>query len=312
MPDKTALGPGREFDIVRALLDRWGNRARGIGDDAAALDVPSGERLIVSTDSSVEQVHFRRDWMSAREIGYRATAAALSDLAAMAATPIGMVVAITLPVGWRAEASALADGIGDAAERCHAPIVGGDLSGGERLSLTVTVFGTTAAPLLRSGAHPGDRVCVTGTLGGPGRTLRELRAGRAPEAASRERFVHPIPRLREARWLSDRGATAAIDISDGLVADARHLAAASDVRIVIDLDRVRRVDGVAPAEAASSGEEYELLVTVPPAAAIHDFEPSFGLPLTEIGRVVSRGDARVDTTIGGISVAPPEGYDHFS
>ena len=99
--DHHALGPGREFDAVRALMARWGDLARGIGDDAAVLDVPPGERLVVSVDSSVEDRHFRRAWLTPEEIGYRAATAALSDLAAMGARPLGMLVALALPTAWR-------------------------------------------------------------------------------------------------------------------------------------------------------------------------------------------------------------------
>ena len=107
----TPLGPGPEFDAIREMLRRWGPRARGIGDDAALIDVPAGEQLAVSTDSSVEGVHFRRGWLSPREIGYRATVAALSDLAAMAATPAGLLLALGVPPKWRSDLDALAPGV---------------------------------------------------------------------------------------------------------------------------------------------------------------------------------------------------------
>ena len=312
MSPSTPLGPGREFDVIRALLGRWGDRARGVGDDAAILDVPPGELLVVSTDSSIEDRHFRREWLSPREIGYRATAAALSDLAAMGATPLGLIVAMGVPESWRDALGEIADGIGDAASLCQTPIVGGDLSGGRELSITVTVLGSTAAPLRRSGARIGDRICVTGTLGGPGRAIAELSAGRVPDARSRARFAHPEPRIREARWLAARGATAAVDISDGVIADAGHVAAASGVRIAIDLERIPCDAGVDCVIAAASGEEYELLVAIPPAAAVHDFEALFRLPLTEIGRIVAGDSPGVSTFHRGASVAPPRGYDHFS
>jgi thiamine-monophosphate kinase len=312
MSTTTLLGPGGEFDAIRELLARWGDRARGVGDDAAVLEVPAGERLIVSTDSSVEGVHFRRDWLTPREIGYRATVAALSDLAAMAATPLGMLIAIAVPAGWRADLGALADGIGDAAALCDVPIVGGDLARAAELSITVTVMGSAVTPLTRSGARPGDRIWITGTLGGPARAIAALAANRAPDAASRERFAHPVPRLKEARWLAARGATAGMDISDGLVADAGHLAAASGVRVSLDLDRVPHVEGSDALTAAGNGEEYELLIALPASAAVHDFQPLFRLPLTEIGIVGAVGHPAVETTYRGARVAPPRGYDHFS
>ncbi len=306
------LGPGGEFDLIRELLARWGTRARGIGDDAAIIDVPPGERLVVSTDSAVEGVHFRRSWLTAREIGYRAAAAALSDLAAMAATPLGVLVAIALPDEWRTELDGLADGIGEAVELCGAPILGGDLTRGGELSITLTVLGSAVAPLTRSGAQVGDRLLVTGRLGGPARAIDALAADRVPDAEWRSRLAHPVPRIREARWLAQRGATAGLDISDGLVADARHLAAASGVHLVLDLDRVPHVAGCDGLAAAASGEEYELLVTLPPSAAIHDFEQLFHLPLTEVGRVDSTDGAGVETVYRDERVAPPRGYNHFS
>ena len=312
MSHSTALGPGREFDVIRDLLSRWGDRARGVGDDGAILDVPPGERLVVSTDSSVEDRHFRRGWLSPREIGYRATAAALSDLAAMAATPLGIIIAMAVPAAWRDVVGEIADGIGEAASLSHAPIVGGDLTGGRELSITATVLGSAVAPLRRSGAHAGDRICVTGTLGGPSRAIAELTAGRMPDDWSRRRFAHPEPRLREARWLAAHGATAAVDISDGVVADAGHLAAASGVAIRIDLETLPCATGADCLDAAASGEEYELLVALPPAAVVHDFEAIFRIPLTEVGRVVAGGESGVRTFRHGVSVAPPRGYDHFS
>jgi thiamine-monophosphate kinase len=312
LTDATPLAPGREFDAIRDLLERWGPRARGIGDDAAVLDLPPGEHLVVSTDNSVENVHFRRSWLSPREIGYRATAAGLSDLAAMAATPRGILVTLAVPDNWRGELGQLGEGIGEAANDAGALIVGGDLTSASELTVGITVLGSTLAPLRRSGARVGDRICVTGTLGGPGRAVRDLSAGRTPDAVARARFAHPVPRIREARWLGQHGCTAAIDISDGVASDAMHIAAASGVHIILDLDRLPRLDGVDPLQAAASGEEYELLVAIPPSAAVHDFERSFRLPLTEIGRIVAGGPPRVETRIGGLSVAPPRGYDHFS
>ena len=312
MSSSIPLGPGREFDVIRDLLGRWGDRARGVGDDAAILDVPPGEHLVVSTDSSIEDRHFKRAWLTPREIGYRATAAALSDLAAMGAAPLGIIVAMAVPTVWRDSVGDIADGIGEAASLSHAPIVGGDLSGGRELSITVTVLGSAVAPLRRSGTRIGDRICVTGTLGGPARAIAELSAGRVPDERSRWRFAHPEPRIREARWLAAHGATAAIDISDGVIADAAHLAAASGVAISIDLEKLPCESGVDCLDAAASGEEYELLVALPPAAAVHDFAALFRLSLTEIGRVVAGAEPGVTTLYRGASVAPPRGYDHFS
>lgn len=303
-----SLGPGAEFDIVRRFQARWGPLAMGIGGDCAELAVGAGMRVVVSTDVSVEGVHFRADWLSPREIGYRACAAALSDLAAAAAEPLGLVVALTLPPHWLARAEAIADGVGDAVLASGAPVVGGDLSRGGELSLAVTVFGESSAPLGRGGARPGDVLYVTGRLGGPAAAVAAWTGGRTPAPADRDRFAAPRPRLREARWLRRRGATAAVDISDGLAADARHLAAASGVAIWLDVDGVPCVEGVSPREAVAGGEEYELLVAAPAGLDAGSFERRFGLPLTAVGRVEG---ARAGGAVTA-RVDLPRGYDHYS
>jgi thiamine-monophosphate kinase len=304
-----ALGPGKEFDIVRSLLAEWGNAAERIGDDAAVLQVPEGEKLVVSTDTSLEGVHFQRDWLDHFEIGYRATAASLSDLAAMAARPLGLMIALTLPEADRHEARMIATGIRDGASAVLCPIVGGDLSSGKVLSLTITALGSVARPLSRAGARPGQRVYVTGHLGGPGAALRAWRAGKVPSEADRARFAHPVPRIDAAVGLAERGATSAIDVSDGLMADLGHLAAASKVGIEIELDRIPRLDGISPLEAASSGEEYEIVVTASEVDVVQ-FKSEFGLDLTEIGRVVA-GSPRVELLKEGKQVTAPPGFDHF-
>jgi thiamine-monophosphate kinase len=303
------LGPGKEFDLVRTLLSEWGKTAQSIGDDAAILEVPPGERLVATTDTSVEGVHFRREWLNHFEIGYRATAAALSDLAAMAARPIGVLIALTLPEVDRAEARELATGIREGAAASMCPIVGGDLSTGTDLSLTITALGSVARPVPRGGARVGDRVYVTGILGGPAAAVRAWQAGNVPTGRDRARFAHPIPRIDAAMGLAARGATSAIDISDGLAADLGHVAAASKVRIEIDADRIPRFDDVSPIEAASAGEEYEIVVTAP-AIDVKSFSAEFALELTEVGRVVA-GKPGVDVRQGGQHVSTPAGYDHF-
>jgi thiamine-monophosphate kinase len=308
------LGPGAEFDAVRSTIARWGSIARGTGDDAALLDVPPGRRLVVSTDTTVENVHFRRAWLSAEEIGYRAGAAAVSDLAAMGATPLAMVVSLTLPDSWRPETMEIADGIATVARDTETPIVGGDLTSGSELSIGITVLGTVERALTRAGARPGDTLWVTGRLGGPGRALQAWEQQREPLPVHRARFVHPSPRLREARWLGAHGANAAIDISDGLASDAAHVAAASRMRLTIDLGRIPCLDGTPPAAAARSGEEYELLVSAPATLDTAEFEREFGLPITAVGSVArpGTGGEGLDVLLNGERVELPKGYDHFS
>ena len=306
----TPLGEGREFDAIRRALERWGPRARRIGDDSAVITLAGDRYLVASTDVSIENVHFRGDWLSPREIGYRATIAALSDLAAMGAAPLGVLAAVGIPESWRSHLDAITDGIGDAAASVEAPIIGGDMSRAGELSLGITVIGSARDVLFRSSARPGDVVYATGRLGGPLKALRGLEAGLEPEPADRARFAAPAARIREAIWLAERGAVAAIDISDGLAVDLRHLAAASRVVITVQLDKLAIVDGISRVDAAASGEEYELVVTSPARLDVGEFQKLFGLELSEIGRV-EHGPADVRLLDGETSVPSPPGYSHF-
>lgn len=307
----TPLGPGPEFDAIREMLRRWGPRAGGIGDDAALLEVPSGQQLAVSTDSSVEDVHFRRGWLTPREIGYRAAVAAISDLAAMGANPIGMVSAIAVPDDWRESLHEITDGIGEAAERFHTLIVGGNITRGARLTLTITVLGSVATPLPRSGVRPGDTLYVTGALGGSAAALRRLLAGETPAPAHRARFARPVPRLAEARWLAAHGATAAIDISDGLLAEAGHLAAASGVHITLDDAAVPVAPGASLDDAVRGGEEYELLVAGR-AVDVDAFRSEHDLTLTPIGSARALAPGETPGVDIGERVARERGHDHLS
>jgi thiamine-monophosphate kinase len=162
----------------------------------------------------------------------------------------------------------------------------------------------------------GDVVYVTGRFGGPAAAVTAWRAGREPDPAARARFAGPVPRCREGRWLAAHGATAAVDVADGLVSDLDHLAAASAVRIAIDLEQVPRLAGVSPVEAGRAGEEYELAVTAPPDLDCQAFTDRFGIPLTPIGTVAPRRHdgraSRLEICVKGQRVDPPVGYDHFS
>ena len=309
----TALGRGGEFDMIRDLAQRWGRAARGLGDDAAILEPPVGEQLVVSTDTSVEDVHFRRRWLTSGEIGYRSAMAALSDLAAMGARPLGMTVALALPPAWKEDLGPLADGIGEAARDVECHVIGGDLSRSETLHCTFTVLGASARPVLRSGAKVGDSVYVTGQLGGPGAALRALSAGTDPAPHARERFARPAARIREGAWIAQHGANAMIDLSDGLVSDAEHIATASGVSLTIDLDKLPVLHGCTARDAARSGEEYELLFTAPTDLDVNAFGRTFRLPLTVIGQVdAPSGENRVMFTSQRKRVDLEKGYDHFS
>jgi thiamine-monophosphate kinase len=310
--ESIALGGGPEFDAIRAMLSRWGKLAPGVGDDAAVLDVPRGDSLVASVDTTLEGRHFLPGWLAPREIGYRAVTAALSDLAAMAARPLGILVALNLSAPYRDAITELADGIGEAIEAAGTRILGGNISGADALCLTTTVLGAAFAPLARTGLRAGDLLFVTGRLGGPGAAVAALRRGDDPAPEHRGRFARPTARLREARWLADRGAVAAIDISDGLAADVEHLAAASGVGVDVDLARLPLINGVDDAlQAAVSGEEYELLIGAREELDTIAFERTFNVPLTAIGRATDRR-AGVSFRRNGQRVANLSGYDHLS
>jgi thiamine-monophosphate kinase len=305
------MGEGKEFDAIRAMLQVWGTRARGIGDDAAIVDLPPGQRLVVSTDASVEGVHFRREWLTPEEVGGRATTAALSDLAAMGALPGGLLLALGVPAEWSGALVALSRGVGDAAAAVGCPIIGGNVVRSRELSLTITVLGTVARPLTRSGALAGDGIFVTGRLGGPRAAVRAWMDGSTPRVEHRARFAAPRARIAEARWLADAGCHAAIDVSDGLIADAGHLALASGVHLDLDLAALPCVKGVSLDEAASGGEEYELIVALAPDGPVDPgaFEQRFGLPLTRIGTAAAGAGIAIK---GAARVDHPRGHDHFS
>lgn len=306
----TALGTGAEFDAIRRMIERWGPAAREIGDDAAVITTLGERSLIVSTDTSVEDVHFRKDWLTPVEIGYRAAASALSDLAAMGAKPLGMLVAMGIPEHWQSCLDPLSDGIGEAALAADAPVLGGDMSRSAELTLTITVLGTARDVLYRSSARPGDRVYLTGCIGWSGEALAALQGGQTPSREARARFARPIPRLEEGLWLAEQGAVSAIDISDGLSSDLRHIAAASSVALEIDVDKIPVAASVDRVRALRSGEEYELACTAPVDLDVAAFERRFNIPLTRIG-VVTRGEPNVVFSLKGEYIEVPSGYLHF-
>ncbi|HSU97532.1 MAG TPA: thiamine-phosphate kinase [Gemmatimonadaceae bacterium] len=306
-----AFGPGEEFRFIRRLIRRFGSLAVGIGDDAALIHVPRDNMLAMSTDTAVDNVHFRRDWLTLDEIGYRATTAAISDLAAMGANGLGILVALATPPESRENLDALGDGIARAAVSAGVRIFGGDTARSAVLSLTVTAFGNTRDALRRDAARAGHHVYVTGLLGGPGAAVSALTEGEPLPELWRERFANPHARLREARWAAGRGARAAIDISDGLLADAAHVAAASNVHMTLDLDRIPVIQGVDPIAALQSGEEYELLLTSAIPLDCDAFRARFGIPLTGIGSVSDGEPGVVVISQGKQLEIEPRGSDHF-
>lgn len=307
------LGPGPEFDRIRTARARLEARAGDIGDDCAVVDLGNGQRLAWAIDLAVENTHFKAGWLTYYEIGYRATTAALSDLAAMAADPIGVLLSVgfdpELPSEFYTE---LMDGAGDAASAVGAKVLGGDTVRSAQLVVDVAVLGGLAKPpVLRSGAQEGDTLYVTGLLGGVGAALGAWQRNEQPDRSARERFARPAARVAAGQWLQAHGAHAMIDISDGLGSDASHLAAASGVACVIDLEKIPLHEAASSAEAAFvSGEEYELLVALPPLPPLpSSFADQFGFPLTPVGKVTPGNG--VSVTRGERPVEGPLGFQHF-
>jgi thiamine-monophosphate kinase len=257
-----------ELDLIgaiqAALTNRGARTVRWSGDDAAV--VRARPLAVTSIDTIVDGVHFSLATHSAADVGWKALATALSDIAAMGAEPGEAYVSLVLPAGFDG-ALELVEAMEELALRCDTTIAGGDVVGGPVLAVTVAVTGWAGDEdelAGRDGASAGDLVGVTGELGGSeaGRLL--LEGGRGEPAGLVRRHLRPEPRLREGRALAAAGASAMIDLSDGLATDAGHLAEASGVQLVVRLDALPRAEGVRPVAAASGGDDYELLFTIAP------------------------------------------------
>jgi thiamine-monophosphate kinase len=319
------LGPGKEFDRIRGIVARLGeilpnNEPPPVGDDCALISV-GDTTLALSIDASVEGVHFRTDWLDFKEIGGRAAGAALSDLAAEGAIPLGVLVSLGLPQQsgtGRDPAVEIMEGVATMCAKLGAQVLGGDLTRSEQYVVDVCVIGRAEHPVRRSGARDGDTLWVTGYLGGAALALEKLNKGERMATPLRNRYACPEPRIAAGRWLAAHGATAMIDISDGLAQDVQHLAAASDVSIEIELERIPCWEGVDAMAAVASGEEFELLLTMPPTfgdAGVSSFRAETGLQLSRIGTCMRGAGGRR----GGVRlldhskpVPLPPGFDHFA
>lgn len=237
-----------------------------IGDDAAVL----ADGSLFAADTMVQGVHFDLAWCSPEDVGWKALVVNLSDIAAMGGEPRAAVVALVVPHGSTGLADGVMRGVLEAARAFRCPLVGGDTSSGTELVVAVSVLGSVEPghAVLRGGARDGDAVFVTGELGGAARALDALRtaAHRSSTAGASdltERLVRPVPRLAEGRAAATAGATAMIDISDGLGSDLGHVCEASGVGVRVFADRVPLADGVTLDAALRGGDDYELCFTAP-------------------------------------------------
>ncbi len=339
MSASTPLGPGREFDLIQQLLAQDAGFRRtpghgaaillGPGDDCAVIAAPA---VALSVDLSIEDVHFRRAWIEPEAIGWRAAAAALSDLAAVAAQPIGVLVSVAAtPTDAESVVPRIMAGVSEAAAAQGAALLGGDVSRSPGpLILDIVVAGSVTRAARRSGARPGDGLWVTGRLGGAAAAVHAWEADRQPDPAGVAAFARPRPRIAEAIWLAEQGVVhALIDVSDGLAGDAGHLAAASGVQVVLDPTRIP----VHPTAAATGratgnawmgiaglpwalggGEDYELCFAGPIEAVelLRDrFVDRFAVALTRVGDVRPGQGVRALDASGALHEIDIAGYSHL-
>ncbi|MGN9777815.1 thiamine-phosphate kinase [Micromonospora sp. H33] len=300
------------IDRVTARLSYGSTVLLGPGDDAAVVAAPDA-RVVASTDVLVEGRHFRRDWSGARDIGHRAAAANLADVAAMGAQPTALLVALCVPpdlaTAWAEE---LADGLAAEAATVGASVVGGDMSSSPTLTIAVTALGDLGgrAPVTRAGARPGDVVALAGRTGYAAAGLTVLSRGFRTPRLLVEAYRRPEVVYAAGPQAAEAGATAMIDVSDGLLADLGHVARASGVAVDVRRDAFevpRQMRDAAQALGVdpytwllAGGEDHALAATFPPA-----------VPLPEGWRPVGEVAAGSGVTVDGRPWEGPAGWDHF-
>jgi thiamine-monophosphate kinase len=312
--ENATLADVGEFGLIDALGELFAPGEQvllGPGDDAAEVAFPGG-RVLVSTDLHVDTRHFRRDWASALEIGHRVAAANLSDINAMGgratALTVGLAAPADLPVAWALD---LARGIAEEAALVGACVVGGDLTAADQVVVAVTVLGTTHEdPVRRSGARPGDVVALAGRQGWAAGGLAVLARGFRSPRVLVDAYRRPEPPYSAGPEAAALGATAMIDVSDGLLADAGHIARASGVALDVrsaSLEVPEPLRAVGAALGAdpmrfvlTGGDDHPLVATYPPGTALPD-------TWTVIG-AVDEGDG---VTVDGARYVGPAGHAHF-
>ena len=309
------VGDLGEVGLIEAVVARLGTTPAvllGPGDDAAVVAAADG-RVVVTTDVLVEGRHFKRDWSSAADVGVRAAAANLADVAAMGAVPTALVVGLALPVDLPAQwVLELADGLSEEAARAGAAVAGGDLVRADQVTIAVTALGSLEGrdPVTRAGARPGDLVAVAGRLGWAAAGFAILSRGfRSPRVLA-DAHRRPVPPYDEGPRAAGLGATAMVDVSDGLVADLRHLATASGVSIRLQSeafhvpqefqDTARALNADPLQWLLAGGEDHALAATFP---------PDVDLPMawSVVGRVGEGEDVLVD----GAAWPGPGGWRSF-
>jgi thiamine-monophosphate kinase len=312
-PVDASLSDAGEFpliDSLRALFPQGEHVLVGPGDDAAVLRIRNGH-VVVSTDVLVEGRHFRRDWASAADIGHRAAAANLSDINAMGgrahSLTIGLAAPRDLPAQWALD---FAQGFAEECALVGASVVGGDLTSADQIVVAVTVLGAcTASPVLRSGAEPGDVLALCGRQGWASAGLTVLGRGFRSPRVLVEAYRRPEPPYDAGQVAAEAGATAMIDVSDGLLADAAHVAEASGVAIDVrrdafevpePLQAVAAATGVDPLQfLLGGGDDHALLATFPEGSVPGGWQ------------VIGAVSAGSGVTVDGAPYDGPTGWTHF-
>ena len=317
-----------EFEIIRAYFAtqpvQRADVHLGIGDDAAVVQAPPSMETVITTDVLVAGVHFSKD-VSPAALGHKALAVNLSDLAAMGAAPAWFLLDLTLPKVDNTWLDAFARGLHDLALVYQAQLIGGDTSSGP-LSVAITAIGLVpqGKSMRRDGAHAGDVIYVTGTLGDAALVLAARRGEHAMTAndvaGARQRLDQPDPRVAEGVGLRDF-ASSAIDISDGLMADLGHILEASKVGARVNLGAIpvsptyrAQMRKVGLDYALAGGDDYELCVTVPPANAVRAeaLALASGFSLTRIGEIITGNTLEILDSMGRPYQPKRKGYQHFA
>jgi len=290
----------------------------GIGDDCAVLRLKPGFELLVTTDFCIENAHLRRAWHPPATVGHRCLTRGLSDIAAMGGEPLACFLSLGLPAdvpqSW---VRGFLRGLLALAHRHNVQLAGGDVSAAPQITADIIVTGQVPAgtAILRSGASPGDRIYVTGSLGASAATLKELFAGKLVKPSKSNSHFYPMPKLEVGDWLLKKHlATAMIDISDGLSVDLRHICEESGVAAFLMSSKVPVARNADLDLALHGGEDYELLFTAQKKAKIPD--RIAGVQVTEIGEIRNRRDYSSAIQIlgdnGKVGPLPQRGWEHFS
>ena len=308
------------IDRIRGLAGTSLNRGvvLGIGDDCAVLSPTNGSQILVTTDFSIEDVHFRQAWHPATSVGHRCLTRGLSDIAAMGGSPIACFLSLGLPSRlpkiWPDD---FLRGLRSLAKKYKVQLAGGDISAAQKIIADIVVVGEVPAgtAVRRSGASPGDRIYVTGSLGGSAAVLHQLMAGKKVRAAKSSAHFYPQPRLEVGQWLRRRGtATAMIDLSDGLSVDLAHICRESRVSARIVAAQLPIARHASLELALHGGEDYELLFTARPGAKL----PTriAGVTITEIGKILNPANYSSAIQIlgenGRVRRLAQRGWEHFA